>query len=163
MQNINTYELEGYEAPQDIKRILDQDGNEMEGPDYTKGHLVEERLFIKHHEAVEAVQEQGHYETVKEYPNGGKDVEWVVDVPGVEAAEAFDEYEDVLRFVPFTKKELAGMRIGELKQKLSETDYNILKIVEGAATLVSCAEVIKQRAAWRKEINELEEEYNGKL
>ena len=144
-------------------RILDQDNNEIKEPDYTKGQTVEDRVFVKHHEAVEAVPEQGHYETVAEYPNGGKDVEWVVDVPGVEAAGAFDEYEEILRFVPFTSKELAEIRMGELKQKLAETDYNILKIVEGAATLVSCAEVIKQRAAWRKEINKLEDEINGKV
>ena len=56
-------------------------------------------------------------------------------------------------------REEAQSRILELKQKLADTDYNILKIVEGAATLPEMAEVIKNRAAWRKEINELEEVY----
>lgn len=137
-------------------RILDQNNNELKEVDYSKGHTVEEKIVIAHHEAQEGIEEQGHYETVAEYPNGGKDVKWVVDVEGVEAKEAYDEYEDILRFVPFTEKELAVNRIAVLKQKLSDTDYNILKIVEGAVTLSACADIIKQRASWRKEINELE-------
>ena len=40
------------------------------------------------------------------------------------------------------------------------TDYNILKIVEGAATIEEKADIIAQRAEWRKEINELEEFIN---
>lgn len=140
-------------------RIIDQNDIELQNGsiDSTKGYLKRDSLFIRRHEAVEAVEEQGHWETIKEYPNGGKDVEWVVDTPAVEAKEAWDEYEDVLRFIPYTTKEFAVRRIEELKRNLADTDYNILKIVEGAATLVECADIIKQRAQWRKEINELEE------
>jgi hypothetical protein len=56
------------------------------------------------------------------------------------------------------RAEVAKERIAELKQKLSETDYNILKIVEGASSLHEMTEVITQRALWRKEINDLERE-----
>jgi hypothetical protein len=49
-------------------------------------------------------------------------------------------------------------RIYELKQLLAATDYNILKIVEGAATLDDMSEIIAQRSKWRAEINELEKE-----
>lgn len=49
------------------------------------------------------------------------------------------------------------LRIEQLKQNLAETDYNILKIIEGETTITKCAEVITKRKAWRKEINELEE------
>jgi hypothetical protein len=132
---------------------------EIENPDLSKGYLKTDSLFIRHHEAIEAVEEVGHFETIKEYPNGGKDVDWIVDTPAVEAQDAWDEYEEVQRFVLFTEKELASRRIGELKQMLTDTDYNILKIVEGATTLQSCAEVIKKRASWRKEINELEDKH----
>jgi len=48
-------------------------------------------------------------------------------------------------------------KILDLKGKLRDTDYHILKIVEGAATLLECADIIKQRAKWRKEINELKQ------
>ena len=120
--------------------------------------LKDDKLFVKHHDAIDSVDEEGHWETIAEYPNGGKDVEWIIDVPAVEAKEAWDEYEDILRFVPFSEKEAAEIRIADLKQKLSDTDYNILKIVEGAATLTEKADIIAQRALWRKEINELEKE-----
>jgi hypothetical protein len=137
-------------------RILDENNNEVKEVDRSKGYAVSERIIIAHHEAVEAIEEKGHWVTIAEYPNGGKDIEWVVDVPAVEAKEAYDEYEDILRFIPFTEAELATIRITELKQKLQDTDYNILKIVEGATTIAKCADIIKQRAEWRKEINELE-------
>lgn len=77
--------------------------------DLRKGYLKKERRFIKHHEAVEAVAEQGHWETVREYPGGGKDVAWVVDVVGVEGKEAWDEYEEVENFVEYTHEELAEL------------------------------------------------------
>ncbi|SCJ65674.1 Uncharacterised protein [Anaerotruncus sp. 2789STDY5834896] len=88
-------------------RILDEQGNELETYDNTKGYLVNDKVLIARHEAVEAVEEQGHFETIAEYPNGGKDVEWVVDTLGVEAAEAWDEYEDIYRYIPYTEAELA--------------------------------------------------------
>lgn len=142
-------------------RILDENGKEIVEYDSTKGYLTEKEVFVKHHEAVEVVEEQGHFEVTAEYENGGKDVEWVIDVPSVEAKDAYDEFETVLQFVPYNARELAQMRIAELKQMLSDTDYNILKIVEGATTLSECAEVIRKRAKWRKEINELEGQDNG--
>ena len=56
-------------------------------------------------------------------------------------------------------KVVAKRTVEDLKRRLADTDYNILKIVEGAATLSEMAETIKKRALWRKEINELEEQY----
>ena len=89
-------------------RILDQNDNEIqpEDVDYRLGKLSDDKIFIQHHDAVEAVEEQGHYETLQEYPNGGKDVEWKVDVPGVEAKEAWVDYEDIQRYTKFTAEEL---------------------------------------------------------
>lgn len=60
--------------------------------------------------------------------------------------------------LPVDRKEFVSRRIVELKQKLSDTDYNIIKVVEGAAALSDMADIIEQRAQWRKEINELETE-----
>lgn len=137
-------------------RIFDENDNELFEYDRAKGHLKSDKLFVKHHPQVEAVQEEGHWKTVAEYPNGGKDVEWVIDVPRVEAKDAWDEYEDILRYIPFTERELASHRIIELKGMLNATDYNILKVVEGASTLSEMAAIVKKRASWRKEINELE-------
>ena len=90
-------------------RILDENNVEITSPDLSLGHLVEEEVFVAHHPAVEEVREQWHYETVYEYLNGGKDVVKVVDVPGVEAKDAWDEYETILRYVPYTEEELAAL------------------------------------------------------
>ena len=50
------------------------------------------------------------------------------------------------------------VRIAELKQKLTETDYIYNSIREGGRSEEYYAEVIKNRKAWRKEIQDLEEE-----
>lgn len=89
--------------------MYDEQGNPVTDYDPAKGRL-EMQKRIHHHEAVEAVEEQGHWETVAEYPEtGGKDVQWVVDVPGVEAQEAWDEEETYWLYIPYTEEELAQM------------------------------------------------------
>lgn len=47
-------------------------------------------------------------------------------------------------------------KIVKLKKNLYNTDYAVIKIAEGAATVEEYAEVIAQRQAWREEINQLE-------
>ena len=90
-------------------RIFDTAGAEITTPDLDKGYLAIDRIFVAHHDAVEAVEEVGHWETVAEYPNGGKDVAWIVDVPGVAARDAWDEYETIHRFIEYTADELAAL------------------------------------------------------
>ena len=62
-------------------------------------------------------------------------------------------------YTPFTEEEIirraAMKRIAELKKMLAETDYAIVKIAEGAAMKDEYREVITNRQAWRKEINDL--------
>ena len=105
-------------------RILDENNVEIQSPDLSIGRLVEEKLFVAHHPAVEAVPEQWHYETITEYPNGGKDVKKVVDVPGVEAKDAWDEYETVQRYIPYTDEELEERNRPTLENRVEvlETD-----------------------------------------
>lgn len=89
--------------------MYDEQGNPVTDYDLAKGRL-EMQKRMHHHEAVEAVEEQGHWETVAEYPEtGGKDVQWVVDVPGVEAQEAWDEEETYWLYIPYTEEELEQM------------------------------------------------------
>ena len=89
--------------------IYDEQGNPVTDYDPAKGRL-EMQKRIHHHEAVEAVEEQGHWETVVEYPEtGGRDVQWVVDVPEVEAREAWDEEETYWLYIPYTEEELKQM------------------------------------------------------
>jgi hypothetical protein len=106
-------------------KILDQQGNEVLNPDLTKGHLKSDKLTI-HHDAVAAVAEQSHIEVIKEYSNGGKDVEKVIDVPGVLGCDAYDTYEDIERYIPYTAAELAAIE----KQKSTPTIPDRLAAVE---------------------------------
>lgn len=109
--------------------MYDEQGNPVTDYDPAKGRL-EMQKRMHHHEAVEAVEEQGHWETVAEYPEtGGRDVQWVVDAPGVEAREAWDEEETYWLYIPYTEEELAQMeadrnqptpeeRVNELEEAL---------------------------------------------
>lgn len=116
-------------------RIFDENGIEIESPDLEKGYLKNDRLLIMHHEAVEAVEEIGHWETVAEYPNGGKDVEWIVDTPGAEAAEAWDEYEEILRYIPYTEMEMKLRTHERNRQPLSEMEVLKILLAEQVNTL----------------------------
>lgn len=88
-------------------KIIDSNGVEIATPDLTKGYLKQETQTV-HHDAVAGVEEVSHYETLAEYPNGGKDVQKVVDVPGVAAQEAYDEEVEVQRYILYTAEELAA-------------------------------------------------------
>lgn len=98
-------------------QIIDEHGNPIEAPDLTKGYLKPETQTV-HHDAVAGVEEVSHYETLAEYPNGGKDVQKVVDVPGVEAKDAWDEEEQVQVYHVYTAEELAAQ--AEAKKKVEE-------------------------------------------
>ena len=74
---------------------------------------------------MEGVEEVSHYETVAEYPNGGRDVRKVIDVPGVPAQAAWTEQMPVQRYIRYTAEELAAQeeerKKQEAKDKLPET------------------------------------------
>ena len=91
--------------------VYDERGNALDSEklDYAKGYLAV-RKRTHHHPAVEAAPEKGHLETLTEYPKtGGRDVRWVVDVPQVDAQEAWDEEETYTEYVRYTAEELAAM------------------------------------------------------
>ena len=88
-------------------RVFNEDKTqELKEYDLNKGHLALDKLFVKHHEAAEEIKEQWHYETIAEYPNGGKDVSKVIDVPYQAPQEEYDEYEDIYVYIPYTDEEL---------------------------------------------------------
>ena len=87
-------------------RILNENSVEISNPDLSLGYLSEEKILVAHHLAMEEVLEQWHYETIKEYSNGGKDVANIIDVAGVEAKEAWDEYETIQRYILYTDEQL---------------------------------------------------------
>lgn len=74
---------------------------------------------------MEGVEEVSHYETVTEYPGGGRDVQKVIDVPGVTAQAAWTEQVPVQRYIRYTEEELAAQeqakKDAEEREKLPET------------------------------------------
>lgn len=109
-----------------------------------------------HHDAIPYQEEKSHYETVREFPNGGKEVVKVIDSPEIQARDAYDEtvYEDV--WAEFTQKEKNEIRISELKRLLAESDYQAIKYAEGVISVSDYAPIKAKREMWRKEINDLE-------
>lgn len=124
--------------------------------DESLGELVLDTLFVRHVPYQAEVQQESHYEVIVEYPNGGKEVEEVIDIPYQAEVLEHDEYEDILVFKLFTEKELAKNKIEELKGNLTETDYQAIKFAEGELTAEEYEPMRLQRKAWRDEINNLE-------
>lgn len=141
------------------KRVFYEDKTqELTEYDLTLGKLVKDKLFVKHHEAMPAVaaqtveekvaayqangqsveQHDGKYFlVVAQYPNGGKDIQEVTPTEASPAKDAYDEYEDIYVYTPYTEQELAviaaNKAISEAKAYLSRTDYIVLKIAEATA------------------------------
>lgn len=141
-------------------RIFDESKTvELIEYDLAKGYLKPDIIT---HDIPEqpAVEGKWHYETVREYSNGGKDVEKVVDVEGNPYIAAHTETEDIQVYVPYTEDELAKMdrvrEVAELKAHLSATDYQAIKYAEGVISIDEYAPMKEQRQAWRDKINELE-------
>lgn len=142
--------------------VFDASGNVLTEYSDTGGTFEAVNADVIHAYVIDT-EEKGHYETVAEYPNGGKDVEWVVDEPETghwetrfsdsgEIAEHCDiqipddfprdiETPDVWTYyvyTPYTPEEIAEMarvsEIEELKAKLTETDYVVTKLAEATAS-----------------------------
>lgn len=133
-------------------RILNQNGEELssESIDASIGYLTEEKIVVKHHDAIEGAEGEFHYETIHEYENGGKDVKKVWDVEPVEAKPEWDEYETIQRFVRYTEEELEAKKKEEkeaAKQALTPTNEDLSEGV---------SELSEYIASLEKRITELE-------
>lgn len=119
-------------------KIIDETGAVVKNPDLTLGYLVDDTEPVEH-PAVEGVEEVFHYETVAEYPNGGKDVRKVIDVPGVAAKAAWTEQVPIQKYIRYTDEELAAQEEERQKQeardKLPET---VAALQEENAMLKQC-------------------------
>lgn len=100
-------------------KILDETGAVITSPDLTAGHLVDDTETVEH-PAQAAVEELSHYETVAEYPNGGKDVRKVIDRAAVPAAPAWTEQRPIQRYIRYTAEELAAQDAARKKQEAQE-------------------------------------------
>ncbi len=125
-------------------KILDETGAVVENPDLTLGYLVDDTEPVEH-PAVEGVEEVSHYETVAEYPNGGRDVRKVIDVPGVPAQAAWNEQIPVQRYIRYTSEELAAQEEERKKQEAKD------KLPETVAALQEDTKTLKEENAMLKQ------------
>lgn len=106
--------------------------------DYEKGQLVADKLLIVHHEAkpfikgksvealvaekqaagVKVIEINGkQYAVDKEYDNSGRSVSEIKAELDTEAVEAYDEYEDIQVYVPYTDDELKERKYNRLREQ----------------------------------------------
>ena len=126
-------------------KILDETGAVIENPDLTLGYLISGTEPVEH-PAVAAVPETSHYETVAEYPGGGRDVRRVIDVPGVPGREAWTEQVPVQKYLRYTAEELAAQEeerkkaeeqadlpgtVADLMQQLTDLQLAVCELYEG--------------------------------
>ena len=141
-------------------RIFDETKSvELTEFDLTKGYLKTEFIetAIAEHAAVAEVS---HYEVVREYESGGRDIQKVVDVEAIPYIPARVEREEIGVYIPYTKRELEVMaaqrEMSELKAKLAESDYKAIKYAEGFITEPEYAPIRAERQSWRERIGALE-------
>ena len=125
-------------------KIIDETGAVVENPDLTLGYLVGGTEPVEH-PAVEGVEEVSHYETVTEYPGGGRDVRKVIDVPGVPAQAAWTEQVPIKRYIRYTAEELAVQEEARKKQEAKD------KLPETVAALQEDNKTLKEENAMLKQ------------
>lgn len=149
-------------------RILTQDEQHFlteEECDLAIGYL-EDCIETVYHGAVEGQEETGHYITICEYNNGGKDVEWVVDTPKIEAKPAWEERIPYKRYCLYKEEEIRikenKNQIEQCKQQLADSDFKLFKFLEGIYTEDEYRPFKEKREVYRQIIRDLEAE-NEKL
>ena len=114
-----------------MKIIDDKTGLELQNPDLTQGWLHDEIEAVEH-PAQEGVPELSHYETVAEYPSGGRDVRKVIDREGIPARDAWTEQVPIQRYILFTAEELAEQEAERRKQAGREALPDTVKALQAA-------------------------------
>lgn len=129
-------------------KIIDENGSVVENPDLTAGYLAADTEAVEH-PAQDAVEELSHYETVAEYPNGGKDVRKVIDRAAVPAAPAWTEQVPIQRYIRYTAEELARrekeqQEARQQQEALDNLPQTLESLQEDNKTLKKENEMLKQ-------------------
>lgn len=95
-------------------------------PDLSSGWL-ETRTQMVHHAAIKAVEEIWHHEVIAEYPNGGRDVRRVIDRPGIEGRDAWNEQVRIQIYHPYTIEERTNV---EQKPTIEERVDKLENVME---------------------------------
>lgn len=93
----------------------------LEQYDLSLGYLKDDIIYIPE---VQAIEEKGHWKTITEYPNGGKDVEWVVEVKGVKYQPP--RTEEIQVYVPYTEIELHDIKLENLRYQRNLECFSII-------------------------------------
>ena len=118
-------------------KILDETGAVITNPDLTAGYLAADTEAVEH-PAQEAVEELSHYETVAQYPNGGKDVRKVIDRAAVPAAPAWTEQLPIQRYIRYTAEELAQREKEQQEaRKKQEAQEKLPELVDSLAQQIT--------------------------
>lgn len=128
--------------------IYDERMEPVENPDLNLGWL-EDSVRRVMHQAVPAVREVWHYETVAEYPNGGRDVARVIDVPGVPAREAWEESIPIQIYHPYTQEELEEIEAAKSRPTREERLQRMEEAMSRmTATLAQMETDVRTALAW---------------
>lgn len=101
---------------------------QLQSPDLEKGYLIYEKIQTGLTQAIVEVQEKGHYEVEREYPNGGKDMRWVVDVPYVAPKASQPIFEDIKVYIPYSAQDLVKKEDSKRSQELAAEQENKVRI-----------------------------------
>ena len=109
--------------------------------DLELGYLKYDKILKEHHEAIPEVPAitvetkvseitanggkvekigDKHYKVIEEFPNGGKTVEEIKETPAIPAKDAYDEYEDIKVYIPYTAEELAERKQQKYEDRVVE-------------------------------------------
>lgn len=120
-------------------KIIDENGAALENPDLTLGWLRDETEAMKH-PAQAGVPELSHYETVAEYPNGGKDVRKIIDREGIPARDAWTKQVPIQRYIRYTAEELAARKKAEQAAQLPTTEERLAALEAAMLDLLAAQE-----------------------
>ena len=120
-------------------KIIDENGAALENPDLTLGWLRDETEAMEH-PAQAGVPELSHYETVAEYPNGGKDVRKIIDREGIPARDAWTEQVPIQRYILYTAEELAARKKAEQAAQLPTTEERLAALEAAMLDLLAAQE-----------------------
>lgn len=127
-------------------RFFDENNNEMKESelDLDLGHLRPDVIKTVFREAVDAEPEIWHYETIRSFPNGGREVVKIVDKPGTTGAPAHWETEEIMRYVLYSDEEKAKRALEETREDLLDAFEELLSATS-ASGLMTTLKGIKNR------------------
>lgn len=113
----------------------------LENPDLSAGTLQKDKILVQAHAAVAEksaaeyaaeLEAQGatveqirgkFYNVVKVFPNGGKTVR---EIKGTPAQEAWNEYEDIQVYIPYTAEELQTQTLSKIRARRAQECFPIV-------------------------------------